>query len=580
MTVTNACTKGGVRLPEVKYPYAQRATRYARDVVSGAVPSCRYVRLACQRHLDDLKSRASSPWKWDAAAAERVCRFASEMVHVKGEWAGKKIRLEDWQCFMLGVPFGWKMRETGLRRFSEVYAEIPRKNAKSTTAATIGLYMFCADNEPGAEVYSGATSEKQALEVFRPAWLMVEKNKLFKNFYGIELSGTAKNPGPIYRISDGSRFEAVVHNPGDGASPSCGIVDEYHEHKDSGLYDTFATGMGARRQPMQIVITTAGTNTSAPCFARRKHAVDVLEGTRTDDSLFTIVYTIDEGADWVNFDTWKAANPNYGVSVYDHYLRKRHLQAKQSVGERNIILCKHLNVWSNAGCSAFDMAAWSRCESPGLSMKDYAGCPAYVGVDLASKVDIAALVFLIKGPEHWAIFCKSYLPESTVEKAENAHYRQFVADGWLTVTPGVRTDFSTIEYDLKEAAGVLDIKLLGYDPREATYLTTSIAEWAGFDLVEIPQGPSQMSEPMKELEALIAAKELRHQGDACFTWQIGNTIKKQAKGGGPVKSYYPTKEAETNKIDAAVASIMAVKMAHAETVEETAMQAFIDLEAL
>lgn len=557
-------------MAKAKYPYAKRATKYARDVVTGKVSACRYVRLACQRHLDDLAAQGVSLWVWDEAAADHICTFAENMIHIKGEWAGKRIVLEDWQCFVLGVPFGWKSAN-GLRRFGEVYVEIPRKNSKSTLAAIIGLYMQCADNEPGAEVYSGATSEKQAMEVFRPAWLMVKKNQPFARHFGLELSGTEKNPGTIYRLSDGSRFEPVVHNPGDGASPHCGIVDEYHEHKSPDLYDTFATGMGARRQAMQVVITTAGTNTSAPCYARRKHAVDVLEGTVPDESLFAIIYTIDvdedapEGGEaWQDFERWKAANPNYGVSVYEHYLRKRYDKACRNINERNIILCKHLNIWNNAGVGAFDMAAWARCARPGLRLEDFRGCKAFAGVDLASKVDLAALVLFIDSDDGPVLIARNYIPEATAEKPENDHYRRWAAEGWLTVTDGVRTDFGHIEDDLREAAEILDIKALAYDPREATYLMTQVAGWASFELVEVTQGAAQMSEPMKELEALISGNEIIHQGDPCFTWQIGNTIKKQARGGGPVKYHYPTKEADDLKIDASVSAIMAVKMAHAE----------------
>lgn len=553
--------------------YAERATKYAQDVVSGHVKACRYVRLICQRHLDDLGAK-KSPYIFDEEAANRVCFFASHQVHVKGEWAGKTVELQDWQCFLLGSLFGWKVKVTGYRRYNTAYIQLPRKNGKSFIAAVIGLYMMSADGEHGAEVYSGATSEKQAMEVFRPAWAMVEKNKPLATAMELGLSGTPRNPGTIYREVDGSRFEAVVHKPGDGASPHCGIVDEYHEHNGPDLYDTFATGMGARRQPLLLVITTAGTNTSSPCFAALKRSIDDLEGTVRNETLFSLVYTIDEDADWKDFENWKIANPNYGVSVYEHFLKAQYDKAMTNVGERNILLCKHCNVWSNAGCSAFDMAAWAASADASLSLEDFAGCPATIGVDLASKVDIAAMSILVETNQGPVLFARHYLPEETVNRPENAHYRQWQAEGWLTVTDGVRTDFGRIEADLKEIAGLLRVRGLGYDPREASYLMASIAEWATFELVEVPQGPAQMSEAMKELEALIAGRELRHNGDPLLAWQMGNVVRKEAKGGGVTKSYYPTKQAENLKIDAAVAAIMAVKMAHAE-LEEQGGQLFV-----
>lgn len=550
-----------------KYPLADKATQYARDVVAGEVIACRLVRLACERHLRDMER---DDLIWDEEAANNICRFGQLMKHIKGEWAGKLIELQPWQCFMFGSIFGWKWKSTGIRKYTEAYAEIPRKNAKSTSAAIVGNYMLVADNEPGAEVYSGATSEKQAFEVFRPAWMMTQNNPAYKAHYGLDLSGTAKNPGTIFRLSDASRFEAVVHNPGDGSSPHCGIVDEYHEHKDSSLYDTFSTGMGARKQPLLLDITTAGTNTSVPCYALRKRASDVLNGVIEDEALFALIFTIDEGDDWKDFEVWKKANPNFGVSVYEHYLRQRYLRAMNNPAERNIILCKHLNLWSNAGVAAFDMAAWERCGDVEVALEKYQGCRAAVGIDLASKIDLCCMVFFIEPPEGKPVIsAKHYIPEATAEKPENAAYRQWAEEGWLTITDGTRTDFGAVEDDLRSAASILNISRLGYDPREATYLMGRIHEWAGFDLVEITQGPAQMSEPMKELEALIAGEEIVHPSDPCLTWQMGNVVKKMAAGGGPVKYYYPTKEKGENKIDAAVAAIMAVKMAHVEDDSES-----------
>lgn len=176
-----------------KYPFAERANRYARTVAAGKVSVCQWVEMACRRHLDDLKASKEKgyPYEFDKSKANRICVFGSNMRHTKGKWAGQKILLEDWQCFLLGAPFGWVRKSDGLRRFREMYAEIPRKNGKSIVGAIMGLYMLCADDEKGAEVFSGATSLDQAMEVFRPAWLMCHGNPDFKSHFEIELGGTS-----------------------------------------------------------------------------------------------------------------------------------------------------------------------------------------------------------------------------------------------------------------------------------------------------------------------------------------------------------------------------------------------------
>lgn len=564
------------------YPFAERATKYARDVLRGRVKACELVKLACKRHLDDLKRQGTAgfPYLWNKAAANRVCQFAELMVHIKGEWAGKPIHLENWQCFSLAVPFGW-LRLDGTRRFREAYEEEPRKNAKSTKAAIVGNYLTFADGEEGAEGYSGATTQDQALHTFRSAWQMVQKNPEFEQEMGLERGGTVKNPGPIFRLSDGSNFKALVGDPGDGASPHVAIVDEYHEHPTPVLYNTMKTGMGARRQPMLFTITTAGTNTSYPCFELRQHAIRVLKGTITDERFFALIYTLDENDDWKDFSVWPKANPNFGVSVSAEFLRGQYEKAMNSAAEQNIILTKHLNLWMNAGKSWMNMAKWSSCARPELHLKDLAGKRAYAAADLASKVDIAALILLVELDAAlglWALFSKAYLPEETVELPHNAHFRQWRDQGHLTVTEGARTDFGRIEEDLKGWSEIVSLQEFAYDPREATYLVQGIQKWASFECVEIPQAAVHMSEPMKEMEGMIYDGKLLHNDNPVMNWMMGNVVLKQTAK-GPVKYAYPTKESLAAKIDGPVAAIMAIK--RALTMEENVItQGFVDLEAL
>ena len=214
-------------------PYVEKAMAYARGVVSGEIQACLYVRQACQRHLDDLKAslKPRYPFRFDERKAARVCWFLSQMPHPKGKWAKKvlgtrpRIILEPWQCFITCCIFGWVEKSTGLRQYSKVYIEVPRKNAKSTWAAGLGNYMFTGDGEEGAEVFSGATKRKQAMEVFNAARLMAKWSPNFLELYDIEI-----NLSSMTR-PDASRFEPLVKNPGDGSAPSMAIIDEYHEHQ-------------------------------------------------------------------------------------------------------------------------------------------------------------------------------------------------------------------------------------------------------------------------------------------------------------------------------------------------------------
>lgn len=542
--------------------YADRATAYARAVVGGDVSACLYVRQACQRHLDDMEAskRKAFPYEWDPDAVDVVGGFLELMPHVKGKWAqrGERIHLEDWQCFVYGVPFGWKRKTDGLRRFRKVYVEVPRKNAKSTGTAGLGLYMFAADDEHGAEVYSGATSEKQAWEVFGPARLMAKKTDEFRAAFGVQVG--AKN---MAILGNASKFEPIIGKPGDGASPSFSITDEYHEHQTSDQYDTMVTGMGARDQPMAWVITTAGSDTAGPCYNLRSEVVGMLGGTMPNDELFGIIYTIDDEDDWTSEEALLKANPNADVSVRLDYLKSQQREAINNPRKQSTFKTKHLNVWVTAASPYFNSELWRRLGDESLDPAQFAGEPCWVGLDLGSKLDLcnAVRVFRreIDGEPHYYAFCRSYLPEERAEDPALRHYSQWSATGDLTVTPGAMADYDAIEDDVRADAELHRIIQLGFDPWNATQVVTHLMDH-GIECVEVPQTTNHLSQPMKEIQALIQAGRIHHDGDPVLAWAVGNVTAQEDRN----ENVFPRKEHPEKKIDPAVALIIAIGRAMQE----------------
>ncbi|HUT42814.1 MAG TPA: terminase TerL endonuclease subunit, partial [Desulfobacterales bacterium] len=353
---------------------------------------------------------------------------------------------------------------------------------------------------------------------------------------------------------------------------------EYHEHRAPVTYNAMKTGMGSRSQPMLVIATTAGINISYPCYAKRKQVEQILEGTIYNDDLWGMIYSIDDGDDWADFNVWKKANPNYGVSVYDKYLKAQYTDAIQNVNQQNINICKHLNKWMNAGTAWMNLDRLSKCVDPTLKISDFEGVPCMAAIDLASKIDILSRVLLFPFNDMIYCFGRHYLPADTINQKENQHYQRWRDEGYIVEMDGAIADYQMVEQDLLSDNDKYPIQLLGYDPSEATYLIQNIAGWLGEDrCVEINQGPNQMSEPMKELEADIYSGKFVYNGDPVLTWMFSNTIIKQAKGGGPVKKYYPTKDRPDAKIDGVVALIMARKMTMSGPAEEEILQGFIAL---
>ncbi|WP_110685085.1 terminase large subunit [Salinicola aestuarinus] len=557
------------------YPNVNAAQKYARDVVGGKIPACSYVRAACARHLDDVRaSKAKSyPYRFDRDKAERVCRFVQLLPHTKGEWArgNQRITLQPWQLFIFAAVYGWVRKRDGLRRFREVYEEEPRKNGKSIKVAGAGLYALCADNEYGAEVYCGATTEKQAWEVFRPALKMVQKLPNLRKHFGIV--PWAKK---LERF-DGSKFEPVIGDPGDGSSPSFSIVDEYHEHQDSGLYDTMLTGMGARSQPLMWVITTAGYDIAGPCYEMRERVIEMLEGTTQDDELFGIIYTIDADDDWTSEAALYKANPNIGVSVSLEFLKSMQAQAIARARQTNKFKVKHLNLWVTSKEAFFNLEEWKRCADPTLTPEQFAGWGCYLGFDLARKLDMNSMARLfvktIDGKRHY--YCVSprfWVPEDTAfdtdDQRMSQRYQGWIESQHMTATDGSEVDYREIletAKDVHEATPALESPI---DPHGAANLSHQLED-EGLSPISITQNYTNMSDPMKELEAAIIAGRFHHDGNPIMTWCISNVIGKHLPGNDDVVR--PIKQGDHNKIDGAVALIMAIGRAMLADQRETSL---------
>lgn len=521
--------------------------------MAGRILACKWVKLACQRHLNDLK-RAKVGWAYvfDESKANHACQFIEQLPHTKGDWAsrGENIQLGPWQAFIVCSIFGWVKRVSRMRRFTQAYTAVPRKNAKSTMAAGIGNYMFAADGEFGAEVYSGATTEKQAWEVFRPALQMVQRTPELSEAFGI--TAAAKT---MFIAANGSRFEPVIGKPGDGSSPHCGIVDEYHEHDSDVLLDTLRTGMGARKQPLLLVITTAGDNLAGPCKALQSDVEKVLEGSLEREELFGIVFTVDASDDWTSEEALLKANPNYDVSVFGEFLKTEQKNAITNARKQNVFKTKHLNVWVGANLGFINIQKWNELADGSLRPEEFRGLPCVAGVDISSKKDITARVLIFKksidGKDHFYIFGRFYLPENRAAMPEFQHYQGWSKDGHLRTTPGNMIDYEQFTIETIEDVTQFRVRELCFDPWNAEQYAQEVSKKTPCVAVEVPQQVRYLSDPMKQLDALITDGRIHHDGNPVMTWMMGNlTAHTDAKD-----NIFPRKDREESKIDGAVALI-------------------------
>lgn len=561
-------------MPSLSKPnYFEISCRYARGVLSGRIPACSLVKKACERQLDDLDRYGDGKrFIYDAEAGDRICWFIEHLTHVKGELAGQEIKLEPWQVFILHTTFSWKTTE-GIRRFRRVYIEVPRGNGKSSLSSGVALYCLCGDREPGAEVYSFATTRDQAKIVFGDAKEMARQNPKLKRAFDLQVLATS-----LYVPKTNSYFQAKSAEGStlDGLNTHLAVIDELHAHKTRAVYDVVETSLGKRRNSLMWVITTAGFDKTGICYEVRSMVTKILSGTVADESQFGIIYSIDKDDDWTTEDALTKANPNWNVSVRPEVIESLQRKAMTMTSAVNNFLTKHLNVWVNADSAWMDMRKWSECADPDLSIEDFEGEPCYIGLDLASKIDICAkvLVFpkVIEGKTHYYVFPFFWLPRRAVESERNSQYSGWERAGLLNVSEGEVTDFRAVRDSILEDCARFDVQEVDYDPWQATQLSSELEE-EGVVMVEVRQTVLNMSDPMKTLQAAVFDGTLHHDGGPVLTWMMSNVVAHtDAKD-----NIYPRKEFPENKIDGVVALIMAINRAQGANNEGTDANLFLSL---
>lgn len=524
---------------------AQRCRQYVDDVLSGEIVAPKTIIQACERFRADL---TDDRFTFDDRAARVAVANIERLKHAKGRWQGQALTLEPWQCFLIGSLFGWKRVATGKRRFRYAYAQVPRKNGKTLTAIGVAINLFCADMEKGAEVYLGAKGQEHAKDLlFAPTKFIVESSPELQERFGIEI-----NAASLVIPANFSVLKTVIRKPDDGYNPHCAVVDEYHEHETDDQWSTFDTGMGSREQPLLLTITTAGSSIGGPCHEYRNECIKILDGTVPGDSTFVLIYEPDEDDAWDDPATLRKVNPNIGVSVSEDYLLDQLEQARRSAAKQSAFRTKHLNQWVGARTAWMNMVAWQR-QKTRVTLDQFRGMPCQIAIDLASKIDLAAIAVTFRVGGKFTAFAECFAPEAAIE--QNDRYRKLHLNGHLTATPGSATDYGWIEERLKELLANHDVQSIAYDPYQAQYLAQRLQN-EGVEVIEYRQTVPNMSEPMKELEGAVVSGNFEHDGNPALTWCIGNVMARRDEK----DNVYPTKDSKDspNKIDAAVALIMSM----------------------
>ena len=530
---------------------------YVRDVLSGEQVACRWVRLACERHMRDLENAEDRGLWFDEEKARQAIAFFRLLKHSKGEWAGRPLELEPAQQFVVASLIGWR-REDGTRRFRTSYLEEARKNGKTTLAAGLGLYLMLADDEPGAEVYSVATKRDQARLSHGEATRMAKSSPAIRRMVNVYRDN-------IHIVDTASKFEPLGADADtmDGLNVHAALIDEVHAHKTRTVWDVIETATGARRQPLMFAITTSGYDRQSLCWQLHEYTQQVLDGVIEDDSWFGVIYTLDDGDEWDDESVWIKANPNLGVSKKWDDMRRKAARAKEMPAALNAFQRLELDIWTQAETKWIPIEHWQACGGA-VDGEGLRGRICYGGLDLSTNTDLSAFV-LVFPPQHdgdeYQVIPRFWVPEEAMierSRRDRVPYDVWVRQGLITATPGNVIDYAWILHQIDLDAQAYDIREVAFDRWGATKIATELMERGGDDwLVQFGQGYVSMSPAMREMERLILEHKLAHGNNAVLTWMANNLVVRV----DPAGNIKPDKEKSIERIDGMVALVMALDRA-------------------
>lgn len=502
--------------------------------------------------LVDLKTLDWQEYYFDEKAANLIVDFSKRFCrHIKGEWAGKPVVLAKWEIEILRTLFGWKRRSDDTRRFNTLYLEVPRKNGKSLLGAIIALFMLLCDKEPGAEVYSAAADRKQAALVFDTAKAMIKKDpELSKRCKPYKQTIVVESTNSKYEVLSAEAFTK------DGLNASAIIFDELHAQPNRDLYDVLRTSVGSRRQPLEVYITTAGTDINSICFEVHDYAIKIKEGSIKDDSFLGVIYAAEPDCDWTDEKVWRIANPGLGESVKIEYMRRKCREAQNKPSYTNTFKRLHLNIWVGAGAAWLPWGLWAKCAGK-YEEESLFGKKCWLALDLSRRIDLSALtaVFYDEETKGLKSIHRFWMPEDMAEEAQGRDrvpYKKWNEEGFLNFTNGGVIDLEDIFEEILWFYKNFDVQELAYDSWGSDEIVKLLRKH-DIEPVEFRQGFKSMSPAMKDLEILIRQKRYTHPDNPLMNWMISSVVTKMDEA----ENIKPDKKKSRTRIDGPVSLIMA-----------------------
>jgi phage terminase large subunit-like protein len=481
----------------------------------------------------------------------RKIKLINQLKHVKGPFAGQTFNLRPWQKAIIRRLF--ELDPYGRRKHRLALLMLPRKNGKSALGAALAIDGLLFDHEAGAEVISAAADREQASLIFNMAVAMIRADAELEAMCEIVESQKRivhRPSGSVYRAISAEAYSKH------GANVSRCIYDELHAAPSRDLFDVLMTSMGGRAQPLMIAISTAGYDRHSVLFELYSHAKKVLDDPALDPSFLPIVYEAAPDDDWTDEQIWTKANPALGDFRSLEEMRMAAARAKEIPAQEQAFRRLYLNQWTESGERWISLEAWDRCRV-GVERAALAGRRCFVGLDLSTTTDLSAAVAVFPDGDGFDVLAQFFLPEEAIRRRvvrDRVPYDVWTREGHITAIPGAVVDYERVRALLKEWDAAFDLRVIAYDPWNATDLVNRLEKEDGLNCFKVRQGFASLTAPSKSLETAVLSRKLRHTGDPVLRWNVGNVVAETDQAG----NVRPSKKLSTERIDGAVALIMAI----------------------
>lgn len=527
-----------------------KGIQYAKDVVSGKILACQWVKLACKRFLDDINSQ---DYYFDEKKYNTLTTFTGVMKHYSSGAAGKPFILEPWEDFIICNIFCLYRVDTRRRKYKTAHISVSRKNGKTTLAAALGLFSLIADGEPASSVIMAANSREQAHIDFDAASAFARQLDPRKKSLKV-----LRNEIVFQKNNASLKVISADASTGDGLNPQLVVLDELHEAPDSKLFDVLRSGQGFREQPLMLSITTAGFRIGGFCNQYEDYCKEILMGQKVDETLFALLYTLDDGDDWTDESNFIKSNPNLGVTVKKDWLSEQVNQAKNSPTLEVGVKTKNLNVWCSSSTTWIpeQYIRRSLMDVDLTEFKNKNNYLVYLGFDLAAISDLTAVSIMFVDPDTEEYFFKTwyYLPKSALDGKYNSElYKMWSSKGFLTLTDSETTDYNYIQNQIVYLYETFDVQGVFFDSWNAQMLVNNLTN-LGLPMTAYSQSIGNFNKPTKEMERLVLSDKVRFDNNPITRFCFDNVELKVDLNGNSK----PVGDHQSRKIDGVISMLNAL----------------------